>query len=260
MLFLSRRPSRDPVLYEPLNEEKNDGDAHPYAREPSSRRGNFWDLRFDFWALLACIFASITVVLLGVLYRQHILLTRGPSYEHGFATELATSRSTVELVDIHFTGELAVENGQWIRRVNNSNIQYTGPPSDAIDKAWANLIQPINIDLEEDEAEGIQDTLNIVRMAVYRDYYLFPDDPSKREFTWIHLDFVRQAVQCHADMTPMKWFWSDTRKEAVLKPEAPHTCRKWDNIQQWAMDRIHVLTEVEKAKIQPRPTHGTWIP
>lgn len=27
----------------------------------------------------------------------------------------------------------------------------------------------------------------MVRMAIYRDYYLFPEDQKHRRFTWIHL-------------------------------------------------------------------------
>jgi hypothetical protein len=28
---------------------------------------------------------------------------------------------------------------------------------------------------------------NMLRMGIYKDYYLFPEDAAKREFTWIHL-------------------------------------------------------------------------
>ncbi|KAH8809397.1 hypothetical protein F5884DRAFT_753882 [Xylogone sp. PMI_703] len=280
MLFsLQRRQHDQEVAYEPLADEKNQGDVPRFSKR-SSWRGSFWDLKFDFWALLSCVLAATTIVLSGLLYRQHLILSQGSSFENGFETDLAPARPAVKLVDLRFTGELAVENGKWIRRINYSMPQYAGPPSDAIDKAWA-----VNIDLEGDEAKGLEDTwiwpgtdkhytgftvhhtlhcVNMLRMAIYKDYYLFPDDIAKREFTWIHLDhcidFIRQAVQCHADLTPMRWYWSEAVDQAVLKAESPHTCRKWDNIQKWAMDRIHVLSEAEKAKIPPRPPHGSWSP
>jgi hypothetical protein len=80
-MFFSQQ--RDSVPYEPL-EEKNDAEASPYTREPPSSRLAIYDLRFNFWTLLAGIFATTTVVLSVLLYTQHI----GLNYEHGFATEL----------------------------------------------------------------------------------------------------------------------------------------------------------------------------
>jgi len=114
------------VLYEPL--EKNDTGALPNTREPPSSQLANLDFRINLWTLLAGILATTTVVLLALLYRQQASL----SYEHGFATELglicfllvdvlksnhanistASARSAVELVNLQFTGELAVtENG-----------------------------------------------------------------------------------------------------------------------------------------------------
>lgn len=56
--------------------------------------------------------------------------------------ETAAARSVVELVDIPFTGELAVnEHGKWERKIDLDSPQYVGPPSDAIDHAWVDLIR-----------------------------------------------------------------------------------------------------------------------
>jgi hypothetical protein len=54
----------------------------------------------------------------------------------------ASARSAVELVNLQFTGELAVtEDGTWVRRIDPNRLQYVGPPSDAIDNAWGDLIR-----------------------------------------------------------------------------------------------------------------------
>jgi hypothetical protein len=90
-----------------------------------------------------------------------------------------------------------------------------------------------------------------------------PGPTPKLIYTWAPdhcIDFIRQTIQCQADLTPMKWYWSDAVNQIVLKRESLHTCRKWDNIQQWAMERIHIQTEEEKKKTPLRPTHGSWSP
>ena len=76
------------------------------------------------------------------------------------------------------------------------------------------------------------------------------------------VDFLRQAIQCQGDLTPMKWYWSDVIHEPVLRPESPHTCRKWENIQEWALQRVHILSEEEKKKqdAKPPPPRGMWVP
>jgi len=234
----------------------------------------------NFWTLLTFIFACSTVLLGGLLRKQRIW-AGSRSYERGFATELAAARSAIELADVSFTGTLIVdENGRWMRELDSS-IQYVGPPSDAIYNAWFDLIEPINLDLVGDEARDLPDTyiwpgtdshftgvtvyhslhcLNKLRMAIYRDEYPFPKDPGKEEFTWIHLDhcidFIRQELQCHGDLTPMKWIWSPAINRTVLTPEASHVCRNWDSIHQWAKERMHIQTEEERQRVPPRPTHG----
>lgn len=45
------------------------------------------------------------------------------------------------MVEIPFTGELVVdENKTWTRIPGPTGPWYVGPPSDEIDKAWADLI------------------------------------------------------------------------------------------------------------------------
>jgi hypothetical protein len=57
------------------------------------------------------------------------------------------------------------------------------------------------------------------------------------------LHSLRQSIMCHADVTPMVW-----HKSAAPKIETgeffnqgflsvAHTCRKWEDIKTWALDR-----------------------
>ena len=60
----------------------------------------------------------------------------------------------------------------------------------------------------------------------------------------------------------MKWHWSDALHNPVLKAESAHTCRRWDRIQDWALQRVHILTEEENERMKgrPKPNRGSWSP
>ncbi|KAF2102913.1 hypothetical protein NA57DRAFT_71898 [Rhizodiscina lignyota] len=277
MTFFSQR--RSSLTYQ-LLDEKNEDEAISHAREPLPNRTHSFRSGYALLAVLSCILGGTTVILSVLLYRQQGI-TGKYSYEHGFATEIPAARSAIETVHIDFSGELLPDDeGRWMRKIDPTGPQYVGPPSDAIDHAWKGLVAPINIDLEGEETEGLPPTYiwpdsdrhytgltvhhSIHCLAIYREYYPFPDDPVKRQFTWIHLDhcldFIRQVVQCHGDLTPMTWYWSEAINRTVLKPERAHTCRNWNKIQGWAMERVHKLTEEEKQRKPVEPTHGSWSP
>lgn len=63
------------------------------------------------------------------------------SSDQNLTINAAAARSAVEMVEIPFTGELVVdENKTWTRIPGPTGPWYVGPPSDEIDKAWADLI------------------------------------------------------------------------------------------------------------------------
>ncbi len=62
-------------------------------------------------------------------------------------TEVA--RSAVELVEMNFTGELAVdENGRWMLQPGLDGPRYVGPASGEIDMVWRDLIARMQALLE----------------------------------------------------------------------------------------------------------------
>ncbi|KAF7329963.1 FAD/NAD(P)-binding domain-containing protein [Mycena kentingensis (nom. inval.)] len=48
---------------------------------------------------------------------------------------------------------------------------------------------------------------------------------------------IRQALMCYADTTPIVWQWSPEFNEAIQRDDLVHTCRDFDEIQQWAKQR-----------------------
>jgi hypothetical protein len=106
---------------------------------------------------------------------------------------------------------------------------------------------------------------NRLRQALYPDYYreIFknPDDPSREHHIGLSLslDFIfangipghcidqlRQALQCHADLTPMEW--TLVGDKIILKTDTVHTCRNFEDVQKWAIERRTNYDEIELLK------------
>ena len=58
------------------------------------------------------------------------------------------------------------------------------------------------------------------------------------------IDYLRQSIQCHSDLTPMNWHVS--RDNLSLIQTTTHTCRDFDQIHEWATQRkTHFATKQE---------------
>lgn len=52
------------------------------------------------------------------------------------------------------------------------------------------------------------------------------------------LDYLRQTVQCHGDLTPMVFSWSEDAGRVVADWKEPHTCRNFNRVRSWAEDHF----------------------
>lgn len=50
------------------------------------------------------------------------------------------------------------------------------------------------------------------------------------------VDYLRQYIQCNADLTPMFWQELWPQRGPLLKPYQTHTCRDFDRLHRWVMD------------------------
>jgi hypothetical protein len=78
--------------------------------------------------------------------------------------------------------------------------------------------------------------LNYIRHRVYN---MTPEDPGGEASITIHtdhcIDYLRQVLMCHGDVTPITHFYHETRMRNFWPNfTVPHTCRKWDKIVAWA--------------------------
>ncbi|RDI87871.1 Cullin-associated NEDD8-dissociated protein 1, C-terminal part [Venturia inaequalis] len=70
-------------------------------------------------------------------------------------------------------------------------------------------------------------------MILYPDVYSFTQLTISNDSLIDHcLDYLRQYVQCNADLTPM-YFENVDHAGLLLKVETKHTCARFDQIQQW---------------------------
>ncbi|KAF2736570.1 hypothetical protein EJ04DRAFT_432782, partial [Polyplosphaeria fusca] len=57
------------------------------------------------------------------------------------------------------------------------------------------------------------------------------------------LDYLRQVVQCHGDVTPLVVFYQEERGNYAFDHAVTHSCRKFERIYEWAVEHgadIHI--------------------
>ncbi|KAK4626569.1 hypothetical protein CLAFUW4_05189 [Fulvia fulva] len=226
------------------------------------------------WYRRLAILLSATCILLGLsvlyLYHQISECSLDEGFAKGMSTELPAAKAAIQLTKHRFTGGLYFdENGRVYRHMFKGQPQYVGIPSPAIDDAWAQLIPGLYENLVGSEAAFVagrtwQDPdgrymiglevmhtlhcVNFIRKALDVDYYGGNGTAHSHRLHTDHcIDHIRQFVQCHADLTPLTFSWSDEKDNIVADWDALHTCRNFSKIQEWAVDRI---------RTQPIPHHG----
>lgn len=60
------------------------------------------------------------------------------------------------------------------------------------------------------------------------------------------INHLRQALQCHADLTPMEW--QKTGNKLVLNTETKHTCRNFEKVHAWARENAVDVGELNLVK------------
>ncbi|KAH8821797.1 hypothetical protein F5884DRAFT_769083 [Xylogone sp. PMI_703] len=199
-------------------------------------------------------FGFLSAVLAGLLYNAGV-----QCIDKGLMTELEPMKSAIEIVNRRFTGSLKYdENGTLYRDTDPTEPQYVGEPGPAIDKAWHDLLDGLYIGLNGYEARtvmyktGIEKggylvstdvmhtlhCLNEVRKAMYPDYYKVAGKPGTHQLHVEHcLDYVRQSIQCNADLTTMTFNYAPNRGQLVADFDTLHTCRNFDLLHSWAVER-----------------------
>lgn len=48
------------------------------------------------------------------------------------------------------------------------------------------------------------------------------------------IESIRQSLMCHVDVTPYTWAWDEEKQMMLNRYVTPHTCRKFEDIREWA--------------------------
>jgi len=85
----------------------------------------------------------------------------------------------------------------------------------------------------------------MLRKALYPDYYPQIHGNERGNsiedldgLHWSHcIESLRQSLMCSADISPLVWQWVDRVKEVRIMGNIAHTCRNYDKIKEWALQR-----------------------
>jgi hypothetical protein len=165
---------------------------------------------------------------------------------------------------VKFTGNLYYDANHTLHRsVEPDEPQYVGDPSPEIDKNWENLIHDRYVAFagsDDSPGSSLRDEsfqnphrggmyrigvdvfhtlhcINKIRMALDRDHY--HDDLREGEHnTRLHvdhcLDYIRQMIQCKADLTPLPVYFSTGGNQTIPDFERVHICRNIWEVRRWA--------------------------
>ncbi|KAF2636764.1 hypothetical protein P280DRAFT_532831 [Massarina eburnea CBS 473.64] len=221
--------------------------------------------------ILLWVSLSINILFLGLVFFCWVVKKQNirSSYESGFISDLESVKAKIAVTQYQFTGGVELdESGQFF--MDHSMQQYVGTPTPEIDRAWHKLLTGLNIDLDPSEANlggrtfqwpdsGLYFTglevyhslhcLNRLRQALYPDYYdVFsnPDDPKREDHIGHCINHIRQAIQCHADLTPMEW--KQSGNSVILNTATQHTCRDFSKVHEWAMQRRTKFEDIQSVK------------
>ncbi|KAI0973469.1 hypothetical protein F4678DRAFT_426836 [Xylaria arbuscula] len=181
------------------------------------------------------------------------------SYARGFSTEIANALLGTHLKDTRFRGALTYnETGSLVIDREPGESVWIGKPSTEMDELWNSLERANIIHLQGDEAKLVrEDTafldgrwitgvdvfhqlhcLNMVRKGLYPEHYRSHQSERNNRIHIEHcFDYIRQALMCHADLTPVKTRWEPNA--GIFGPafDTVHKCRDFGQILEWSLAR-----------------------
>lgn len=173
----------------------------------------------------------------------------------------------------------------------NATNEYRGDPRPEVDRAWARLLDAVNIRIDrhtldriggaedvqigyvevEDEYGGYAGALDVyhqlhclqmIRISYTLDLYPGYQGAlglKEGEMIPLHIDHcidaIRQALMCHGDITVLPMEWRDNYPKPWPIFDVEHSCVNWDSIKQWSRD--HHLDETGKLT---HPMFGKKLP
>ncbi|KAL2126056.1 hypothetical protein VTI74DRAFT_1857 [Chaetomium olivicolor] len=203
----------------------------------------------------------------------------------GLAVLLGRTRAELRRQILYSPANEAID---WsVQKFNSGNGlhgDFIGPPRPALEKAWAELLRPMNLRLgredilayhREGDAVALSDgsgyvgSLNVyhelhcvrwLHKYVWNDKYWPDADAETKRKNRSHSDHclntLRKFAMCHGDVGPVIYSW----QPGILKPGAngtAHQCVDWPRLSRWASERA---IDIYKPGLIVNPELGVVYP
>ncbi|KAL3417601.1 hypothetical protein PVAG01_10611 [Phlyctema vagabunda] len=215
------------------------------------------------------VFFFCTTLFLGLQQRPSQICDRDIfSFERGFQTDFVSSEDPIPLILVEkkFTNDLlfnATSQDFYNQPNDSSEITYIGNPSPIIDKAWHDLLHAQYTAITPAEAAQFPASHiepiwyngdhSFMELSVFHNLHCLNeirvalDKGSEQKHGSIHggrvhldhcVDQIRQALMCHADLTPVPMLpVKDSISDLYIGNGETHTCRDFDAIWSWVERR-----------------------
>lgn len=238
-------------MYDKLLE---DGQHSDEEDDPSYQRRRKHTLCSS-WSCGKSIHLIVTAVLaLALVYQQWRLSY--PLCQRGFSTDYANLGNIIGFKEQKYSNPIVISDDRSRLEIPWQDDRYSSKPRYEVDRAWDELLSysGFNLSVKSPNAEpalgqtieydnekvlvGLEvfhalHCLNMVRWGLYRDTYVVLVAPEETELHLEHcVDYLRQYIQCNADLTPM-WTGDMGGGFLMVKPYTTHTCRDFDQIIGW---------------------------
>ncbi|KAK5996325.1 hypothetical protein PT974_03080 [Cladobotryum mycophilum] len=201
-------------------------------------------------------------------------------------TELAQLFPTGYFIAAPAQDAIEYEVKRFHRGFGDEKTLYQGDPSPDLDKAWKELYDEVSISkLSKAQAELLPNKtypfveddgyyiaelavfhqlhcVNAIRIALAKDYYknvfeAFEFDDIEGSYGRRHishcLDTLREAIMCASDISVINWQWNSEANKALGHGDVVHSCRSFDRIREWAVDKMAVVDFNDEVQITDDP-------
>ncbi|OGM41674.1 hypothetical protein ABOM_009995 [Aspergillus bombycis] len=177
----------------------------------------------------------------------------------GLQTIIEPARKYIQEHERRFDGALSYNaSGNLVIESTPGGEQWIGQPTPEMDSLWDRVESGSIIMLEGSEANMVRDKtalfdgywltgldvihqmhcLNKIRKALYPEYYQPEQSVPTEQLHVEHcFDYIRQAVMCNADLTPVMLTWYSSAQTFGPDFHTTHMCRDFEALLEWSIAR-----------------------
>ncbi|KAK3358104.1 hypothetical protein B0T25DRAFT_477286 [Lasiosphaeria hispida] len=251
----SGRSSSEKTEYDGSSEQENQ-ESEPFVPTRHAHKGQRHWTKCNWRAIaIHVILIAANITLLAVLVLQ---ITKLHGRQHVSTSMIPEAGFELRKFDFH-----PIYTAAGTLNPHKKNPLFTGPPRPELEAAWAELQRYSDIRVSEQELGPFATDKTLVRLTdgsgayamlavyhglhcvermhhlLYADHY-YPNLTDAETFllsqhTEHCLDYLRQYVQCNADMTLIPMHWGESGPKPSAIDNGNHQCASWEGIEDWTL-------------------------